>query len=96
MVGISRSVYRYRPHTDKDILIIEAIRAVGRGECASSVWRQEGVQGLASARGYRWNHKRIYRVFCLLTRNTRRRDKRRLANRHIQTTSRTPGCVSGC
>ncbi len=79
MVNLSRSVYRYRPDTDRDLPVITAIQAVlevnpgyGFGKLFKTLRRQ----------GYRWNHKRVYRVYCLLKLNKRRKGKRRLPSRH--------------
>ena len=79
IVNLSRSVYRYRPDTNRDLPVIAAIQAVlevnpgyGFGKLFKTLRRQ----------GYRWNHKRVYRVYRLLKLNKRRKGKRRLPNRH--------------
>jgi putative transposase len=75
---LSRSVYRYQPDTQRNLSVITAIQGVlekdpafGFGKIFKSLRRH----------GYRWNHKRVYRVYCLLKLNKRRKGKRRLPNR---------------
>jgi len=76
---ISRTVYRYQPDTEKDKPVIEAILALvdkhpsrGLGKIFTMLRRQE----------YKWNHKRVHRVYCGLKLNIRRKGKRRLPNRN--------------
>ncbi len=78
MLKLSRTVYRYQPDTNRDLPVIAAIQAVleinpgyGFGKLFKTLRRQ----------GYRWNHKRVYRVYCLLKLNKRRKGKRRLPSR---------------
>lgn len=81
MLGISRSVYRYRPQLNKDLPVVEAIQQVieenpgfGFPKTFKTLRR----------RGHPWNHKRGHRVYCLLRLNRRRKGKRRLPTRHPQ------------
>ena len=81
MLGISRSVYRYRPQPNKDLPVVEAIQQViednpgfGCPKTFKTVRR----------RGHPWNHKRAHRVYCLLRLNRRRKGKRCLPTRHPQ------------
>lgn len=81
MLGISRSVYRYRPLPNKDLPVVEAIQQVieenpgfGFPKTFKTLRR----------RGHPWNHKRVHRVYCLLRLNRRRKGKRRLPTRHPQ------------
>lgn len=81
MLGISRSVYRYRPQLNKDLPVVEAIQQVieenpgfGFPKTFKTLRR----------RGHPWNHKRVHRVYCLLRLNRRRTGKRRLPTRHPQ------------
>jgi putative transposase len=78
MLNLSRSVYRYRADTNRDLPVIMAIQGVldinpgyGFGKLFKTLRRQ----------GHRWNHKRVYRVYCLLKLNKRRKGKRRLPSR---------------
>ena len=81
MLGISRSVYRYRPQPHNDLPVVEAIQQVieenpgfGFPKTFKTLRR----------RGHPWNHKRVHRVYCLLRLNRRRKGKRRLPTRHPQ------------
>ena len=73
MLNLSRSVYRYRADTNRDLPVIMAIQGVldinpgyGFGKLFKTLRRQ----------GHRWNHKRVYRVYCLPKLNKRRKGKR--------------------
>lgn len=76
---LSRTVYGYRPALWDDLLVIEALLQLaerypryGSGKLFAVVRRH----------GYRWNHKRVYRVYCLLKLNLRRKGKKRLPSRN--------------
>ena len=92
IVCLSRSVYRYQPDTQRDLPVIRAIQAVletdpgfGFPKIFKTLRRQ----------GYRWNHKRVYRVYCLLKLNKRRKGKRRLPSRHPEPLT-VPSMANGC
>lgn len=77
--GLSRSVYGYQPKDPDDGLVIEALVGLaekfpryGFGKLFSLVRRQQPT----------WNHKRVYRVYCALKLNLRRKGKKRLPSRH--------------
>ena len=92
IVGISRSVYHYQPNTDKDIPVIQAIQAIVTDYPAYGFRK---VFNILRRRGYRWNHKRVYRVYCLLKLNKRRRGKRRRPNRNPEPLA-VPATVNQC
>jgi putative transposase len=74
-VGIARSVVRYVWRSDQDepvvaLLLELAERVPDRGFSK--------LFALIRRRGYRWNHKRVWRVYCRLGLNRRRRGKKRL------------------
>ncbi len=79
VMGLSRSVYRYQPDATRDDAVIAALQA------AVERYPAYGFSKLFKVlrrQGCRWNHKRVYRVYCLLNLNKRRRGKRRLPSRH--------------
>ena len=84
-LSLSRSVYSYQPDTTRNDPVIAALQnAVER-------YPRYGFKKLfliLRRQGHVWNHKRIYRVYCLLKLNLRRKGKQRLPNRHPQ-----PLCV---
>jgi len=74
-----RSVYRYHPRPERDQEVITALSELapqkpemGFGKLFHSLRR----------RGYGWNHKRVYRIYCALRLNKRRKGKRRLPLRN--------------
>src|SRR5688572_8707849 len=81
LVSLSRSVYRYLPNKSRDEVVIKALmEAVDR-------YPRYGFYKLyliLRRLGYSWNHKRIYRIYCLLKLNLRRKGKQRLPNRNPQ------------
>jgi PAS domain-containing protein len=87
MLNLSRSVYRYQPDMNRDLPVITAIQGVlevnpgyGFGKLFKTLRR----------RGDCWNHKRVYRVYCQLKLNKRRKGKRRLPSRHPEPLSVPP------
>lgn len=79
VLSISRSVNRYVPQPKDDQAVIEALMRLsdrhpelGFGKLFKMLRRQ----------GYRWNHKRVYRIYCALKLNNRRRGKKRLPTRY--------------
>jgi putative transposase len=78
-VSLRRSVYRYRPRPNRDGEIIKLLLELAQG-------RPEQGFGKLFKRmrrlGHGWNHKRVYRVYCGLKMNKRRKGKRRLPTRN--------------
>lgn len=90
--GISRTVYHYQPDTTRDEPVIEALQRLvakyhryGFGKLFPILRRQ----------GNRWNHKRVYRVYCALKLNMRRKGKKRLPNRSPEPLS-VPATMNQC
>jgi putative transposase len=81
MLGISRSVYRYRPQLNKDLPVVEAIQQVIEENPGFGFPKTFKT---LPRRGHPWNHKRVHCVYCLLRLNRRRKGKRRLPTRHPQ------------
>jgi len=77
-LGLRRSVHRYQPQPNRDGEVIRLLLELAHG-------RPEQGFGKLFPRlrrlGYGWNHKRVYRVYCALKLNKRRKGKRRLPTR---------------
>jgi len=81
MVKLSRTVYYYRPDPARDEPIIEALVSL------ADSYPRYGFKKLfliLRRRGHPWNHKRVYRVYCALQLNIRRKGKKRLPSRNPQ------------
>ena len=77
--SISRTVYLYQPDKTPDEPVIRALQEraeryprYGFGKMFPILRRH----------GHRWNHKRVYRVYCDLKLNMRYKGKKRLPNRN--------------
>lgn len=80
-VGLSRSVYRYQakprddgPIVEQLVTLAERYPRYGFGKLFQVIRRE----------GHKWNHKRVYRVYCSLKMNLRRKGKKRLPSRNPQ------------
>lgn len=80
-MGLSRTVYHYQAKPRDDRPVIELLLSLaqqypryGFGKLFPMIRRQ----------GHKWNHKRVYRIYCALKLNFRRRGKKRLPSRHPQ------------
>lgn len=81
-VGLSRRAwYRVDPSTEqlkKDEPIIEALNKLVEKHGRWGFWKYfHTLRG----QGKRWNHKRVYRVYCAMKLNQKRRAKKRLPDR---------------
>jgi putative transposase len=73
-----RSVYRYQPLANRDGEIIKLLLELAHAR------PEQGFGKLfprLRALGHRWNHKRVYRGYCSLKLNQRRKGKKRLPTR---------------
>jgi putative transposase len=79
MIGLSRSTvhYRRRPDRDEEVIALLAELAERFPERGFDKLFQ-----LIRRRGLMRNHKRVWRVYCLMQLNRRRRGKKRVPNRH--------------
>jgi len=62
----------------RDEPVAEALSALADSKPGLGFWK---LFGRLRRRGYRWNHKRVWRVYCLLGLNKRRRTKKRVPAR---------------
>jgi len=79
-VGLSRTAF-YKSPVDwikRDEAVITALNGLTEEFPRLGFWKYVDI---LSQRGYPWNHKRIYRVYCAMGLNQPRRTKRRLPER---------------
>ncbi|WP_371826049.1 IS3 family transposase [Photobacterium sp. GJ3] len=77
-VGISDSVYRYQPDTNRnDHVILKLQEAVEQ----YPAYGFSKLFKILRRWGHQWNHKRVYRLYCDLNLNKRQRGKKRLPTR---------------
>ena len=81
-----------RPDPCRDDQVIAVLQAVAQ---RYPVWGFNKLFKTLRRHGHGWNHKRVYRVYCLLNLNHRRRGKRRLPSRHPKPLA-VPGMANQC
>lgn len=84
VLNLSRSVHRYQPAEKHDEEIVSTLLTLTERD------PRYGFKKLfikIQQKGYAWNHKKVYRVYCLLKLNIRRKGKRRLPTRSRQSLS---------
>ena len=92
VVGISDSVYRYRPDPNRDNAVIAKLQE------ATERYPAYGFSKLFKILrrwGHPWNHKRVHRIYCALGLNKRRRGKKLLPRRNPEPLS-VPAQANHC
>jgi putative transposase len=81
LLNVSRSVYRYQAKiTDQDQIVRELRQLAERHRS----WGYGKMIDYLKNQGHGWNHKRIYRMYCELALNLRRKPKKRWPARSAQ------------
>jgi hypothetical protein len=80
---LSRAAY-YRPVQDRSAADAETIAALNELVAVELRWGFWKCYDRLRQMGKRWNHKRVYRAYCQLRLNHKRRAKRRLVQRPRQ------------
>jgi len=76
--GLARAVARYAPKPNGDEAVITVLMELAKRFPERGFGK---LFKLIRRRGLTWNHKRVWRVYCQLKLNHRRRGKKRLPNR---------------
>lgn len=78
-IELSRTVCRYEPKNKGDGPIIDALTELAKDHSDLGFGK---FYGMLRDDGYRWNHKRVHRVYCEMKLNKRRKYKRRVPPRY--------------
>lgn len=89
-LGLSRSVYAYRPNRSADDEVITVLQELAERFPERGFGKYFKV---IRRRGYIWNHKRVHRIYCALNLNRRRTGKKRLSPRNPLPLS-VPECMN--
>lgn len=76
LVGISSSVFYYRPKPKDDEEIIQVLRELADENYRWGFWMM--YDHLRTVRGKKWNHKKVYRVYTEMKLNLRSKRRKRL------------------
>lgn len=78
VVGMSRSGFRYKVKKADDREIKDQLQAIAEHKPR---WGFRKIFDYLKNQGFRWNHKRVYRVYCEMKLNLRVKPKKRLPTR---------------
>lgn len=78
LLKISSSVYYYKPTVKNDQPIIDQLTKLAEAHSRWGFWM---MYHHLRNRGFKWNHKRVYRIYLALGMNLRRKHKKRLPAR---------------
>jgi putative transposase len=81
ILNVSRSAYRYQAQKTDEPQIEQALRQLAEHHRS---WGYGKMIDYLKHQGTSWNHKRIYRIYCELGLNLRRKPKKRLPARNVQ------------
>ncbi|MNH33217.1 hypothetical protein D3C79_937160 [compost metagenome] len=77
-----RTTFQYKPKPKDDEEVINQLEQLVEKHAAIGFWQS---YKRIRRKGFKWNHKRVYRVYTQLRLNIRRRAKKRLPARAKQT-----------
>jgi putative transposase len=78
IVSLRRSVYRYKLRPNRDQEVVKLLLELAQGRPEQGFGKLfERLRRL----DHKWNHKRVYRIYCNLKLNKRRKGKKRLPTR---------------
>lgn len=83
VMGLSRSAY-YKPRVDwsaKDAEVVDSLNEIVESRTRWGFWK---CFHRLRADGKAWNHKRVYRVYCAMKLNLKRKAKKRIITRERQ------------
>ena len=81
MIGLSRSGFRYQAKKSDDEEMIELLTEIAERKPS---WGFKKMNDYLKNQGYAWNHKKVYRVYCEMDLNLRKKPKKRLPIREAK------------
>lgn len=78
LLGVSRSVYRYVEKREPDSILVSKLL---EGANAQPCWGCRKLYDWLRSQGYKWNYKRVHRVYCAMKLNLRIQPRKRLPKR---------------
>lgn len=78
LLSLTRSVYYVIPNINRDKVLIEELTILAEQHPSYGIWK---MCSMLRKKGFKWNHKRVYRVYKLLKMNLHRRSRKRLPSR---------------
>lgn len=91
-LNISRCTFYYQPKRADDNVLIEAVSAIAQKRRAYGFRK---IFKRLRLLGHKWNHKRVYRIYCGLKLNLRCKRKKRLPSREPEPLT-VPATVNEC